>query len=69
MLKSLGELQYEFLKPPFLRFVLREALDDSGLLCGALDICMTYWVETIRDADDRDSLWLLAESLVPRHFR
>ena len=68
MLKSLGELQYEFLKPPFLRFVLREALD-SGLLCGALDICVTYWVETIRDADDRDSLWLLAESLVYRHFR
>ena len=63
ILKSLGELDYEYLKPTFLRFILQQALC-TGHLANTLNSCMKYWVETIRDENERDSLWLLAKSLV-----
>jgi hypothetical protein len=63
ILKSLGELDHEYLKPDFLRFVLKEAIL-YGHLENTLDSCLKYWVETIRDENERDSLWLLAHSLV-----
>ena len=66
ILQSLGELEYEHLKPPFLRFVLGEALV-SGLLENTLTSCMGYWVEAIRDDNERDSLWLLALNLAETH--
>lgn len=63
ILKSLGELSYEYLKAPFIRFVLHEAIV-TGNLANTLNSCMKYWVETIREESERDSLWLLAESLI-----
>ena len=67
ILKSLGELGYEHLKAPFVRFVLREAIS-TGELANALDSCMKYWVETVRNGDDRDSLWLLADDLFRQKY-
>ena len=66
ILKSLGELDYEYLKPPFVRFVISEALQ-SHLLDNTLNSCMKYWVETIRDENERDSFWLLAHKLFERY--
>lgn len=63
MLKSLGELDLEYLKPDFVRFVLKEAIS-FGHLENTLDSCMKYWVETIRDKDERDSIWFFAQALV-----
>ena len=63
ILKCLGELDYEHLKAPFVRFVLHEAIV-TGHLENTLTSCMNYWVETIRDETERDSLWLLAQELV-----
>ena len=63
IIKSLGELDHEYLKTEFLRFVLKEAIL-YGHLENTLDSCLKYWVETIRDENERDSLWLLAQSLV-----
>ena len=63
ILKSLGELTYEHLKAPFVRFVLHEAIV-TGALENTLNSCMKYWVETIREESERDSLWLLAENLI-----
>ena len=63
ILKSLGELNYEHLKPSFVRFILHTVLLD-GFLTNTLESCMKYWVETIKDENERDSLWLLAEELV-----
>ena len=65
ILKCLGELEYEHLKPPLLRFILKEAIL-HGDLGNSLDSCMHYWVETIRDSNERDSLWLLAQDLTER---
>ena len=59
ILKSLGELDHEYLKPNFLRCVLREAIL-YGHLENTLDSCLKFWV----DENERDSRWLLAQSLV-----
>ena len=68
ILKCLGELEYEYLKAPFLRFVLHEAIE-TGHLENTLTSCMSYWVETVRDEAERDSLWLLAQELVKRRHK
>lgn len=67
ILKSLGELNYEHLKAPFVRFVLHEAIV-RGTLENTLNSCMKYWVETIREESERDSLWLLAENLIAKYY-
>ncbi|KAL5480038.1 hypothetical protein EMCRGX_G023653 [Ephydatia muelleri] len=52
ILKCLGEMEYEYLKAPFLRFVLHEAIVE-GTLDHTLDSCINYWLEVLRDDQER----------------
>ena len=52
ILKCLGEMEYEHLKAPFLRFVLHEAIEE-GTLDHTLDSCRNYWIEVLRDDQER----------------
>ncbi|XP_013411878.1 opioid growth factor receptor-like protein 1 [Lingula anatina] len=55
ILKSLGELGWEHLKPIFVRFVLEEIFLKKELE-NTLESCVHYWLETIRDKDARREL-------------
>jgi hypothetical protein len=55
MLKSLGELGYEHLKYPFVRFCIHEAYE-TGQLRGVATSCRDYWIHVIRDEGQRNEL-------------
>ena len=55
MLKSLGELGYEQLKAPFVRFCIHEAYE-TGALRNVAASCRDYWIYVIRDATQRREL-------------
>lgn len=55
MLKSLGELGYEHLKYPFVKFILKEIFENKQL-CNALDAAENYWLETVKDDQKRAEL-------------
>lgn len=65
ILKSLGEFQYEHFKGPFVRFVLHEAIV-KRTLTRTLDSCMNYWVEVIRDDEERGSIRTWAKELAQK---
>jgi len=65
ILKSLGEFQYEHFKGPFVRFVLHEAIV-KRTLTRTLDSCMNYWVEVIRDDEERGAIRTWAEELAQK---
>ena len=62
ILKCLGEMEYEHLKAPFLRFVLHEAIVE-GTLDRTLDSCMNYWLEVLKDDQERASIRTMANEL------
>ena len=53
----------EHLKPPFIEFVLHEAIV-TGELCNVLNSCMNYWVEVLREEGERNRMWELARKMV-----
>ena len=53
----------EHLKPPFIEFVLHEAIV-TGELCNVLDSCMNYWVEVLREDWERNCMWEQARMMV-----
>ncbi|KAK6184198.1 hypothetical protein SNE40_006712 [Patella caerulea] len=55
ILKSLGEFQYEHYKAPFVKFVMKEALEEKTLK-NVISSCMNYWVGTIKDDKERQEL-------------
>ncbi|XP_071104468.1 opioid growth factor receptor-like protein 1 [Haliotis cracherodii] len=63
ILKSLGELGYEHLKAPFVRFILKEAMEQKTLE-NTLDSCYNYWIETIKDDKTREELRDFADNLI-----
>lgn len=65
ILKSLGEFEYEHFKGPFVRFVLHEAIV-KRTLTRTLDSCMNYWVEVIRDDEERGAIRTWAEELAQK---
>ena len=65
ILKCLGEMEYEYLKAPFLRFVLHEAIVE-GTLDHTLNSCMKYWLEVLKDDQERADVKTLAAELAPR---
>ncbi|XP_067655557.1 opioid growth factor receptor-like protein 1 isoform X2 [Haliotis asinina] len=63
ILKSLGELGFEHLKAPFVRFVLKEALVHKTL-DNTVDSCYNYWIETIKDDKIREDLRDFADNII-----
>ena len=63
ILKSLGELGYEHYKAHLVKFILREALEERTLV-NCLDSCLDYWVNTIKDDQERAELKGYAEEFV-----
>ncbi|KAL8614375.1 hypothetical protein ACOMHN_007713 [Nucella lapillus] len=59
ILKCLGELGLERFKAPFLRLMLHEALR-TGRLGRTLDSCYNYWIGTVRDDEERQSIYSYA---------
>ena len=55
-------MKYEHLKAPFLRFVLHEAIVE-GTLDHTLDSCINYWLEVVKDDQERASIRKYAEEL------
>ena len=44
ILKCLGEMKLEHLKPPFVRYVLYEIISEQTLY-NCLDSCINYWLQ------------------------
>ena len=63
ILKCLGEFGLEDLKAPFIKFMLREAIT-TGRLRNILNSCMCYWVEVLKDEEERKEMWRLAGEMV-----
>ena len=55
ILKSLGELGYEYLKPPFVEFIMKEAFENK-VLKNCRNSCVDYWVHVLRDDTERHRL-------------
>ncbi|CAH1786708.1 unnamed protein product [Owenia fusiformis] len=55
ILKSLGELGFEDLKMPFVKFILHEALIEQTL-DNTIDSCLHFWLETIKNKEHRQIL-------------
>jgi hypothetical protein len=66
MFKFLGEVDHEKYKPPFVEFILREAITE-GTLPNTLDPCLEYWVDLIRSGRERRRLRRLARQLAREH--
>ena len=60
MLKSLGELGFEHMKVPFVHFMILEAFQNN-VLPECRESCMRYWVQVLRDENERFRLMTLAE--------
>ena len=63
ILKSLGELNYEHLKAPFVRFVLNEAIV-SRKLSRTLESCLSYWLEVVKDEGERADIRRWADEVM-----
>ncbi len=63
ILKSLGEFGYEHYKAPWVKFILHEALEERTLK-NCLDSCLDYWINTIKDEDERKGLNEYAEEFL-----
>lgn len=59
---SLGELGYEYLKTPFVRFCIREVFE-TGALSNLAKSCKEYWICVIRDERQRRELEELVSAL------
>ena len=62
ILKCLGEFKYEHLKAPFVQFVLHEAIVTQTLK-NTLISCLNYWLEVIRDDNERKQVKKYAKKL------
>lgn len=62
ILKCLGEFDYERLKAPFVRFVLHEAIVEQTL-DNTMDSCLNYWLEVIKDDEERKQIKKYAREL------
>ena len=62
ILKCLGEFDLEKYKVPFVRFCLREAIEERTL-ANTLHSALTYWTEVVRDDQERRELWEYAQQL------
>ena len=62
ILKCLGEFEYEHLKAPFVRFVLYEAIVEQTLK-NAKNSCLNYWLEVIKDDEERKKIRRYAKQL------
>ena len=65
ILKCLGEMEYEHLKAPFLRFVLHEAIEE-GTLDHTLDSCINYWLEVLKSKEEREDVRKHAQKLADK---
>ncbi|CAF1236124.1 unnamed protein product [Adineta steineri] len=63
ILKCLGEFKYEYLKFPFLAAILRESITENTL-SNCLRSCKDYWIETLRNPDERRAIRQYARELV-----
>lgn len=62
ILKCLGEMGLEEFKAPFLRFMLYEGII-TGYLDRTLDSCYNYWIGTVKDDKERESIYDYASQL------
>ncbi|KAK3581552.1 hypothetical protein CHS0354_031892 [Potamilus streckersoni] len=62
ILKCLGELRYEHLKKPFIKFILQEAIVEETLP-NLLSSCCSFWMDVLRLESDREEVWQLYENL------
>jgi len=60
ILKCLGEMDLEYLKKPFVEFVLQE-IYENGQLYNCHESCTRYWSEVLRRDEDRQALHDLVE--------
>lgn len=65
ILKCLGEFDYEHLKAPFVRFVLREAIVEKTLK-NTKNSCLNYWLEVIKDDKERKKIRRFAKELTEK---
>jgi len=57
ILKSLGEIGLERLKPPFVKFFLDEIyIRKNPNMKNSLDSCLNYWIPVIRNTQERHKL-------------
>ena len=65
ILKCLGEFNYEHLKAPLIRHFLHEAIVERTLI-NALNSCVSYWIEVIKNDKEREELHKHAKTLVDK---
>ncbi len=53
MLVSLGELGFEHLKPPFIKFIFEEI--DKKTLVNCEQSCVSYWLPTLQSDAEHES--------------
>ena len=59
----MGEFDYEYLEFPFLEAILRECITENTLPnCGRS--CKDYWIETLRDQNERRAIRKYARELL-----
>ena len=63
ILKCLGEFGFEYLKPPFIKFILREAIVERTLT-RTLDSCRNYWIQVIKEDTERQNVIEYCEQLM-----
>lgn len=59
----MGEFDYEYLKFPFLERILYESIIENTLP-NCLRSCKDYWIETLRNKDERRAIRVYARELV-----
>ena len=59
ILKSLGELGHEHYKVPFLDYIMKEIFEKNTLI-NCADSCVDYWINTVRNTDERSRLLITA---------
>ena len=63
ILKCLGEFGFEHYKAPLIRRLLIEAITEKTLI-NALNSCVSYWIEVVKDDKEREELHSYAKTLV-----
>ncbi len=63
ILKCLGEFGFEHLKEPLIRHLLIEAITEKTLI-NALNSCVSYWIEVVKDDKEKEELHSYARTLV-----
>ncbi len=59
----MGEFNYEYLKFPFLEAILRECIAENTL-GNCLSTCKNYWIETLRNQEERRAIRRYARELI-----